>query len=35
MVDIAADSEVQNNIAHPLAPMLYTISTMHCMTLWP
>lgn len=33
MVDIAADSEVQNNMAHPLAPMLYAISTMHCMTV--
>lgn len=31
MVDIKADSEVQNNMNHPLAPYLYAISTMHCM----
>ncbi|ANM29598.1 transcriptional regulator [Acidobacteria bacterium Mor1] len=33
MQDISASSEVQNNIGHPLAPFLYTISTMHCMTV--
>jgi len=33
MVDIRADSEVQNNMDHPLAPLLYAISTMHCMTV--
>jgi 2-polyprenyl-3-methyl-5-hydroxy-6-metoxy-1,4-benzoquinol methylase len=33
MVDIRADSEVQNNMDHPLAPFLYAISTMHCMTV--
>jgi len=33
MVDIKADSEVQNNMNHPLAPYLYAISTMHCMTV--
>jgi SAM-dependent methyltransferase len=33
MVDIKADSEVQNNMNHPLAPYLYGISTLHCMTV--
>ncbi len=33
MVDIRADSEVQNNMDHPLAPFLYAISTLHCMAV--
>ena len=33
MVDIAASSNVEDNLEHPLAPMLYTASTMHCMTV--
>lgn len=33
MQDIAASSEVQNNLDHPLGPLLYTVSTMHCMTV--
>lgn len=33
MVDIAASSNVHENIEHPLAPFFYTISTMHCMTV--
>lgn len=32
-VDVAASSEVADNIAHPLGPTLYSISTMHCMTV--
>jgi SAM-dependent methyltransferase len=32
-VDIAASSHLEDNCEHPLAPMLYTISTMHCMTV--
>lgn len=32
-VDIAASSELANNLDHPLAPSLYTFSTMHCMTV--
>jgi ubiquinone/menaquinone biosynthesis C-methylase UbiE len=32
-VDIAASSNLEENIGHPLAPMLYAISTMHCMTV--
>lgn len=32
-VDIAASSEVHENKDHPLGPFLYTISTMHCMTV--
>jgi ubiquinone/menaquinone biosynthesis C-methylase UbiE len=32
-VDIAASSAVAENVAHPLAPFLYTVSCMHCMTV--
>lgn len=31
MVDIAASSKLAENLTHPLAPFLYTASTMHCM----
>ena len=33
MMDIRASSNLQDNIAHPFAPFLYTISTMHCVTV--
>lgn len=33
MQDIKASSEVQNNVDHPAGPFLYTVSTMHCMTV--
>lgn len=33
MIDIAASSNLEENMDHPLAPMLYTASTMHCMTV--
>jgi len=33
MQDIAASSNVENNINHPIAPFLYTISCMHCMSV--
>ena len=33
MQDIAASSKVDKNIDSPLAPALYTISTMHCMSV--
>lgn len=33
MQDIAGSSHVHHNLHHPLAPFLYTISTMHCMTV--
>lgn len=33
MQDIDASSEPCDNAAHPLGPMLYTISCMHCMTV--
>jgi SAM-dependent methyltransferase len=33
MQDIAASSYVNENMSYPLAPTLYTISTMHCMTV--
>ena len=33
MVDIGAQSNVADNREHPLGPLLYTISCMHCMTV--
>ena len=33
MVDIKASSHLHENMDHPLAPYLYTVSTMHCMTV--
>jgi SAM-dependent methyltransferase len=33
MQDIRASSHLQRNLEHPLGPFLYTISTMHCMTV--
>lgn len=33
MVDIAASSLVEENIAHPIGPFLYTLSCMHCMSV--
>lgn len=33
MQDIAASSNIEENIQNPLAPTLYTFSTMHCMTV--
>lgn len=33
MQDIRSSSHVEKNIDNPLAPLLYTISTMHCMTV--
>ena len=33
MQDIAASSQVRNNLAHPLGTLLYTVSCMHCMTV--
>jgi len=33
MQDIAASSQVHNNIGHPVGPLLYTLSCMHCMTV--
>ncbi|MEM8969076.1 MAG: class I SAM-dependent methyltransferase [Bacteroidota bacterium] len=33
MVDINASSQVTNNMDHPIGPLLYTISTLHCMTV--
>ena len=34
MVDTAASSNLEENMDHPLAPMMYSISTLHCMTVW-
>jgi SAM-dependent methyltransferase len=31
--DVAGSSELSENLDHPLGPMLYTISCMHCMTV--
>ena len=33
MQDIAASSHVEKNLEHPVAPFIYTISTMHCMSV--
>ncbi len=33
MVDIAASSHLNENLDHPLGPLFYTISCMHCMTV--
>ena len=33
MVDINASSDVADNVEHPVGPFLYTVSTMHCMTV--
>lgn len=33
MVDINASSQVENNMDHPMGTLLYTISTMHCMSV--
>jgi len=33
MIDIKASSRVEENLEHPLAPFLYTVSTMHCMSV--
>jgi 2-polyprenyl-3-methyl-5-hydroxy-6-metoxy-1,4-benzoquinol methylase len=33
MVDIAASSNVEENIEHPLGPTLYAFSCLHCMTV--
>ncbi len=33
MQDIAGSSHVHKNLDHPLGPLLYTISCMHCMTV--
>jgi len=33
MQDIAASSNVEENMDHPIAPFLYTISCMHCMSV--
>jgi SAM-dependent methyltransferase len=33
MVDIRASSQLEENMEHPLAPFLYTVSCNHCMTV--
>jgi SAM-dependent methyltransferase len=33
MQDIAGSSHLENNYEHPLAPLMYSISCMHCMTV--
>lgn len=33
MVDIAASSNLEDNVDHPFATFLYGVSTMHCMTV--
>ncbi len=31
MVDIAAETPIQGNLAHPMGPFLYTVSLLHCL----
>ncbi|GAA1749208.1 methyltransferase domain-containing protein [Streptomonospora arabica] len=33
MMDIKASSRLENNVANPLGPLLYSVSTLHCMTV--
>lgn len=33
MQNIKGSSHLQNNMDHPIGPLLYTLSTMHCMTV--
>jgi hypothetical protein len=33
MQDIAASTEVHKNLDHPVGPLLYTISCLHCMSV--
>lgn len=33
MQDIKTSSNVEKNLGHPLAPLIYTVSCMHCMTV--
>ncbi len=33
MMDIKASSELEENLTNPLAPLLYAISTLHCLTV--
>jgi hypothetical protein len=33
MVDIKESSNLEDNVGVPLAPYLYTVSTMHCMSI--
>jgi 2-polyprenyl-3-methyl-5-hydroxy-6-metoxy-1,4-benzoquinol methylase len=33
IVDIAASSKLEENLAHPLGPAIYTFSVFHCMTV--
>ena len=32
-IDVQASSNLEDNVEHPLGPFLYTVSTMHCMTV--
>jgi len=34
MQDIRATTDVGGNLEHPIAPLLYTISCMHCMSVF-
>ncbi len=33
MVDVAASSNLEENVNHPLGPFIYSISTLHCMSV--
>lgn len=32
-IDVAASSNLEENLEHPLGPFIYAVSTMHCMTV--
>jgi len=32
-VDVGASSHLEDNVEHPMGPMIYTLSTFHCMTV--
>ncbi len=33
MFEPATSSHLEDNVAHPLAPFIYAISTLHCLTI--
>jgi hypothetical protein len=33
MMDVAASSKLEENLDHPIGPLLYAASTLHCMTV--
>jgi len=33
MVDLAASSHLEDNVGNPSAPWIYSVSTLHCLTV--